>query len=96
MAPAIEPLSSRQFLPIASGLREAELELSVTRSPIPRRFKRTTMSLLQANDAITETEALRLENEALKDQLARLSQANISVSGKLNTEAILQEVVNSA
>ena len=95
MAPAIEPLSSRQFLPIASGLREAELELSHS-LPDPRRFKRTTMSLLQANDAMTETEALRLENEALKDQLARLSQANISVSGNLDTEAVLQEVVNSA
>ena len=54
------------------------------------------MSLLQANDAMTETEALRLENEALKDQLARLSRANISVSGNLDTEAVLQEVVNSA
>ncbi|MCY4554811.1 MAG: hypothetical protein OXF79_00170 [Chloroflexi bacterium] len=54
------------------------------------------MNLLQVDAEITETEALRLENAALKDQLARLSQASISVSGNLDTEAVLQEVVHSA
>jgi len=54
------------------------------------------MSLLQADIAITEAEALRQENEALKDQLAGLSCASISISEGLDPKAVLQEIVNSA
>ena len=54
------------------------------------------MSLLQADTAIAEAHALRQENEALKDRLASLSQASISISESLEAEAGLQEVVNSA
>ncbi len=54
------------------------------------------MSLLQANAAITETETLRQEIDALKDRLAGLSRASISISENLGAEDVLQEVVNSA
>ena len=55
------------------------------------------MSLLQADIAITEAEALRQENEALKDQLARLSCASISISDGLGpAKDVLQEIVNIA
>ena len=54
------------------------------------------MSLLQANAAITEAEVLRKENDALKERLARLSEASISISENLDAESILQEVINSA
>ena len=58
-------------------------------------FTRKTMSLLQANAAITEAEILSQENDALKGRLARLSKASISISQIVDTEAALQEVVNS-
>ena len=54
------------------------------------------MSLLHADIAITEAEALRQENEALKDQLARLSRASINISEGLDAKAVLQEIVKSA
>ena len=54
------------------------------------------MNLLQVDAEMTETQALRLENEVLKDRLAKLSGASIRVSANLDTEAALQEVVNSA
>ena len=54
------------------------------------------MSLLQADIGIAEVEALRRENEALKDQLAELSCASISISEGLDAEGVLQEIVNSA
>ena len=54
------------------------------------------MNLLQVDAEVTETQALRLENEVLKDRLAKLSGASIRVSANLDTEAALQEVVNSA
>ena len=54
------------------------------------------MSLLQADIAITEAEALRQQNEALKDQLARLSCASISISEGLDVDAVLEEIVSSA
>ena len=54
------------------------------------------MSPLQANAAITEAEVLRQEIDALKDRLVRLSKASISISENLDTEAVLQEIVNGA
>lgn len=54
------------------------------------------MSLLQADTAVAEAHALRQENEALKDRLARLTQASISISECLEAEVGLQEVVTSA
>lgn len=54
------------------------------------------MSLLQADTPIAEAHALRQENETLKDRLARLSQASISISESLEVDTGLQEVVNSA
>ena len=43
----------------------------------------------------TETESLRQEISALKDRLATLSEASISISENLDTEGVLQDVVNS-
>ena len=54
------------------------------------------MSLLQANAEITEAQLLKKENDALKDRLARLSEASIGISGRLDTGDALQEVINSA
>ena len=54
------------------------------------------MSHLQANAPITEAELLRQENDALKDRLAQLSEASISISESLDTEDVLQDVINSA
>ena len=54
------------------------------------------MNPIQTNTAYAEAEALRLEVDALRGQLAGLSEASIAISGNLETEAALQEVVNSA
>lgn len=54
------------------------------------------MSLSPVDTATTEAEALRKENEALKNRLSRLSQANIRISENLDAEAVCQEVVNGA
>ena len=54
------------------------------------------MSPIQANAAITEAEVLGQQIDALKDRLVRLSKASIGISENLDTEAVLQEVVNSA
>ena len=54
------------------------------------------MSLSQVDTATTEAEALRKENEALKNRLARLSEANVRISENLDPEAVCQEVMNSA
>lgn len=54
------------------------------------------MSLLPTNPANAEVDALRLEIQALKGQLAGLSEASIAIAGNSETEAALQEVVNSA
>ena len=54
------------------------------------------MSLSPADAAIAEAETLRQENEELKNRLYRLSEASISISENLDTEAVLQAVVNSA
>ena len=62
----------------------------------PGRLARTIMNPIQTNTAYAEAEALRLEVDALRGQLAGLSEASIAISGNLETEAALQEVVNSA
>ena len=54
------------------------------------------MSLSQLDAAITEIEALRKENSALKERLARLSEASIGISENFDTGDALQEVINSA
>ncbi len=54
------------------------------------------MSLAQMNAATTEVEALNRENNTLKDRLARLSKASISISETLDLEAALQQIVESA
>ena len=54
------------------------------------------MSLLPTNAANTDSEALRREIEALKGQLAGLSEASIAIAENSEVEAALQEVVNSA
>ena len=43
-----------------------------------------------------EADGLREEIAGLKRTLARMSEASIKISGNLGTEAVLQEVVNSA
>ena len=54
------------------------------------------MSLLPTNAANTEVDALRLEIQTLKGQLAGLSEASIAVAGNFDAEGALQEIVNSA
>ena len=54
------------------------------------------MSLLQADTAIAEAEALRRENDALKNRLARLSETSIRISERFDTDAVLSEVIASA
>ncbi len=54
------------------------------------------MNLSQINSELTGAEALRYEVADLKDRLERLSEASIRISENLDTEAVLQEVVNSA
>ena len=54
------------------------------------------MSLLPTNAAITDSEALRREIEALKGQLAGLSEASIAIAGNFDAEEALQEIVNRA
>ena len=54
------------------------------------------MSPYPTDEAPAEAEALRKENCALKDQLARLREASIYISENLGTEAVLQDVIDSA
>ena len=54
------------------------------------------MNLPRINSEVSDAEALRYEVADLKGRLASLSEASIRVSENLDTEAVLQEVVNSA
>ena len=54
------------------------------------------MSLAQVETPVGEIDALRNEVNDLKDVIARLSDAGVSVASNLETGAVLQEVVNSA
>ena len=54
------------------------------------------MNSAQVHPTISEAEYLRIENENLKQRLARLSEASIKVSDNLDTESVLQEVINNA
>ena len=54
------------------------------------------MELSGIYTSTAETEALRSEVAELKQTLARLSEASIGISDNLGTEAVLQEVLNSA
>lgn len=60
------------------------------------RFARMTMALLQADTTIIEADALRHENEVLKERFSRLSRASISISEGLDTEDILKEIISNA
>ena len=54
------------------------------------------MALLQADTTIIEADALRHENEVLKERFSRLSRASISISEGLDTEDILKEIISNA
>ena len=54
------------------------------------------MSHSPANATATEADVLRNENDELKERLAKLREASISVSESLDTEGVLQGVINSA
>ena len=60
------------------------------------------MTLLQADTAIIETDALRetaalkRENEALKERFSRLTRASASICESLDTEYILKEIIRNA
>ena len=53
------------------------------------------MSLSHTNATPTETEMVRREKDALKDRLTRLREVSINISECLDTEAALQDVINS-
>ena len=54
------------------------------------------MSPVPVDAALTEAEMLRAENQKLRERLAKLSEASVSIAEDLETEAVLQEVINSA
>lgn len=54
------------------------------------------MNSVKIDATVHETDILKKENEALKERLARLSDATVSISENLETESVLQEVINSA
>ena len=54
------------------------------------------MSRSPANATATEAEVLRNENNELKDLLAKLREASISISESLDTDGVLQGVIDSA
>lgn len=54
------------------------------------------MSRSPANATTTEAEALRNENNALKDRLAGLREASIGISESLDADGVFQNVVDSA
>ena len=54
------------------------------------------MTLLPADTAIIETDALRRENEALKERFSRLTQASISICERRETDDILKEIISNA
>ena len=54
------------------------------------------MNSVKIDATVLETDMLRKENQALKETLARLSDATVSISENLEAESVLQEVINSA
>ena len=60
------------------------------------KFLMKTMSRSPANATATEAEVLRNENNLLKERLANLREAGIGVSGSLDTEEVLQDVIYRA
>ena len=60
------------------------------------RFARMIMTLLQADPATIEADALRRENEVLKERISRLTRASTSICESLDTEDILKEIISNA
>ena len=54
------------------------------------------MNAVQRDSLVAEAEVLRAENQTLRGRLAMMSDAITNISENLDTEAILQEVINSA
>ena len=54
------------------------------------------MLLADQTGELTETARLRQENNALRSRLSRLSDASLRISESLDTNAVLQEVIDSA
>ena len=54
------------------------------------------MDSAQMDTVLSEAKWLKQENEALKERLARLSEASISILANLDTETVLQDVIGSA
>ena len=54
------------------------------------------MKVSEMSVSMAETEALKCEVAQLKRTLAKMSEASIGISDNQGTEAVLQEVVNSA
>ncbi len=60
------------------------------------KYLRNTMSHSPGYATATEAGVLRNENNELRERLAKLREASINVSESLDTEGVLQSVINSA
>ncbi len=76
--------------------RSAKIRRAVFHRHKFTKFTSKTLSLSPADASTTEAEALRKENNALRDQLAGLIEASISISKNLDAEGVLQDVIDSA
>ena len=54
------------------------------------------MSLARMDTSVDEMEALKNEVNDLKGTIARLSDAGVRIAENLETEAVLQEIVDNA
>jgi hypothetical protein len=54
------------------------------------------MDSAQMATVLSEAASLKQENEVLKERLAKLSEASISILANLDTETVLQHVIGNA
>ena len=60
------------------------------------KFTSKTLGLSPTDAPAAEAEALRKENNALRDRLAALIEASVSISENFDAKGVLQDVIDSA